>query len=127
MAKKTLVYARALLSAFLKAPEKEQRGIAARFRQLLKKRGDLKLASSVLQEFCKLWESRNGIVARVVTAKESSVTDAVKKALDRQGYQVAKEQDPRLVGGAAVFLGNEYLVDNSVKGRLQKLQSMLKR
>lgn len=127
MAKKTLVYARALLETFKQVPEKEWKGVALRFKRLLKKRGDLKLASSILQEFGKLWESREGTVARVVTAKEPSAAGAVEKALEERGYQVKREADMRLIGGVAVFLGNEYLADNSVRGRLRKLQAMLKR
>ena len=128
MAKKTRLYAKALVESLEGVMEKEQREIAARFKHLLKKRGDLRHVSSVLQEFKKLWEERKGKIARVVAATElpSSLSSFMKSALKKKGYQVKEEQDKNLIGGAAVFLGNEYLFDNTVKGKLQKLKDVLK-
>jgi len=128
MAKKASLYAKALLKSLDGAPEKKQREIAIRFKSLLKKRGDLRYFNSVLQEFLKLWEERKGKVARVVSAKElpSSFAFAMKSALKKKGYQVKEEHSENLIGGVAVFLGNEYLFDNTVKGKLQKLKAVLK-
>jgi len=128
MAKKASLYAKVLVQSLDGAREKEQREIAARFKNLLKKRGDLRHVSSVLQEFKKLWEERKGKVARVVSATELSLplSSLMKSALKKKGYQVKEEQNKDLIGGAAVFLGNEYLFDNTVKGKLQKLKAVLK-
>lgn len=128
MAKKASLYAKALLASFASAPEKEQKKIAARFKNLLKRQGDLRRVSLVLQEFEKLWEQRQGKVARVVSAAKlsSSFVNPLKSALKKKGYQAKEEQDTSLIGGAAVFLGNEYLFDNTVQGKLQKLKAALK-
>ncbi|MCH7828316.1 F0F1 ATP synthase subunit delta [Patescibacteria group bacterium] len=127
MTKKASIYAKVLVQSFKGAPEKEQKMIAARFKSLLKKRGDLRYVSSILQEFAKLWEERNGKIAHVLTAHELPVLYAhlIKSALKKQGYQVKTELNESLIGGTAIFLGQEYLFDNTVKGKLQKLRAVL--
>lgn len=127
MIKKSIVYATGLLRALDGIPEKEQKARVVRFKKLLKKRGDLRLLSSILQEFEKLWEQRKGTVACLVSAAKipSSFSESVKKTLKKKGYQVKEEQDESVIGGTAVFLGNEYLFDNTVKGKLQKLKAVL--
>ena len=86
MAKKASLYAKALFHALNGASEKEQKEIAIRFKSLLKKRGDLRHLSSVLQEFLKLWEERNGKIARVVAAHKlpSSFVAPMKSALKKR-------------------------------------------
>ncbi|MDP4007136.1 MAG: F0F1 ATP synthase subunit delta [bacterium] len=124
MAKKTTQYALALLKALDGKQEKEQRVRVARFKKLLKKRGDLPLLSSVLQEFSKFWEQRQGKLAFLVSGGKfpHSVSASIKKTLVDKGYQLKEGEDARLIGGSAVFLGSEYLIDNSVKGKLEKLK-----
>lgn len=128
MVKKASLYAKALVQSFSGASEKEQKEIAIRFKNLLKKRGDLRYASLALQEFTKLWEERNGKVARVISSSElpSPFISSMKSVLKKNGYQIKEEQNESLIGGAAVFLGQEYLFDNTAKGKLQKLKSVLK-
>ncbi|MCH8049014.1 F0F1 ATP synthase subunit delta [Patescibacteria group bacterium] len=128
MAKKASLYAKVLVQSLNGASEKEQKEIAIRFKSLLKKRGDLRHVSSILQEFLKLWEERKGKIARVITAHElpSSFVSSMKSVLKKKGYQVKEEQNENLIGGAAVFLGNEYLFDNTARGRLQKLKTLVK-
>ena len=128
MAKKASLYAKVLVQSFNGASEKEQKEIAIRFKRLLKKQGDLRYASLALQEFTKLWEERNGKVARMISSSElpSPFVSSMKSVLKKDGYQIKEEQNESLIGGAAVFLGNEYLFDNTAKGKLQKLKAVLK-
>lgn len=126
MSKKTRTYARALLGAFSRGPEKEAGATAKRFKLLLRKRGDLRLLSAVLGEFRKMWEERKGEVARVVTAKKLPLQDSLLRELKREGYQAKREEDKDLIGGTAVFLGKSCLFDNSVRGKLQKIQKLLR-
>jgi F0F1-type ATP synthase delta subunit len=125
MSKKTRTYAKALLGVFSRAPEREARATAKRFKKLLRKRGDLRFLSAVLQEFKKMWQERKGEIARVVTAKEQPLGSSLLRELKRKGYQAKKEENKDLIGGTAVFLGNTYLLDNSVRGKLQKIQKLL--
>ncbi|MDA1337551.1 MAG: F0F1 ATP synthase subunit delta [bacterium] len=128
MAKKTSLYARALVQSLRDVSEKEQRARVARFKSLLKKRGDLRLLSGVLGEFAKLWEQRNGKIANIVSAKKASPAflETAGRALKKEGYVAKEEVNELLIGGSAVFLGNEYLIDSSVRGKLHKLRLFLK-
>ena len=128
MAKKTSLYARALVESLKDAPLKEQKEKIMRFKNLLKKRGDLRLQSAILGEFVKLWEKRDGKIATVISAKEApdSFIHSITKTLKKEGYIVKEEENEALIGGFAVFLSNEYLVDNSIKGKLHKLRLLLK-
>lgn len=96
-----------------------------RFKEQVVKRGDIKLFGSIVKEFEKRWESRNGTMACVVTPAQSQVKKKVKEELRSQGYTVKEEVQEQLIGGVAVFLGNDYLIDNSMRGRLRQLQSRL--
>lgn len=128
MAKKARLYAKALVSSLDNVAEKEQKVRVVRFLNLLKKRGELRQLSLILQEFKKFWEQRKGTIAHVVSAENLSLPLAseIKKSLAKQGYQVKEEKDTRVIGGTAVFLSNEYLFDNTVKGKLEKLKAALK-
>ena len=128
MAKKTSLYARALVESLKDAPLKEQKERIVRFKTLLKKRGDLRLQSAILGEFVKLWEKRDGKIATVISAKEApdSFISSITKTLKKEGYIVKEEENEALIGGFAVFLSNEYLIDNSIKGKLHKLRLLLK-
>ena len=128
MAKKTSLYARALVESLKDVPLKEQKERIVRFKTLLKKRGDLRLQSAILGEFVKLWEKRDGKIATVISAKEApdSFIHSITKTLKKEGYVVKEEENEALIGGFAVFLSNEYLIDNSIKGKLHKLRLLLK-
>ena len=128
MAKKTSLYARALVESLKDASAKEQKERIMRFKTLLKKRGDLRLQSAILGEFVKLWEQRDGKIAKVVSAKKAPTffIDSTTKTLKKEGYTVKEEENEALIGGFAVFLSNEYLIDNSIKGKLHKLRLLLK-
>ena len=128
MAKKTSLYARALVESLQDVPVKEQKERIVRFKTLLKKRGDLRLQSAILGEFVKLWEKRDGKIATVISAKEApdSFIHSITKTLKKEGYIVKEEENEALIGGFAVFLSNEYLIDNSIKGKLHKLRLLLK-
>lgn len=128
MAKKTSLYARALVESLQDVSIKEQKERIVRFKTLLKKRGDLRLQSAILGEFEKRWEKRDGKIATVISAKEApdSFISSITKTLKEEGYIVKEEEEEALIGGFAVFLSNEYLIDNSIKGKLYKLRLLLK-
>tara|TARA_Y100000310_G_scaffold335775_1_gene418654 strand:+ start:3039 stop:3434 length:396 start_codon:yes stop_codon:yes gene_type:complete len=127
MTKKTRIYARALVAALKDVEGKEMQARIARFKEVLKKRGDLKLVSAVIREFQRLWEQREGKISRVVVANPEAGggLKKTKEMLQKKGYQSTQEVQEDLIGGLAVFLGSEYLIDNTIRGRLQKLQEYL--
>ncbi|MBI1984504.1 MAG: F0F1 ATP synthase subunit delta [Candidatus Wildermuthbacteria bacterium] len=127
MQNKARLYAAVLLSSLQKASGSELEKRAKRFRDLLKKRGDLKLAANILQEFKKLWRERKGKIAEVQSAKPLLRSQAAvfRKKLQKQGFIFENKVDESAIGGVAVLLGNEYFVDNTVKGKLRKIGSMI--
>jgi F0F1-type ATP synthase delta subunit len=128
MTKNPIAYAEALVWSLKDASEKEQQVRIQRFHKLLKKQGDVRLLSPILREFEKLWEQKNGKVARLVSTGtiSSFLKESIESGLKEKGYQLREVKEESLIGGAAVFLGNEYLIDNSIQGKLRKLQMILK-
>ncbi|MCH7552292.1 F0F1 ATP synthase subunit delta [Patescibacteria group bacterium] len=117
---KTKMYAKALLEVLEGKSEKEQKLVAQRLKQLLKKRGDLRLLSAIVKEVESL---QQGNPAQVVTAFKLSeqARSMVKKYLEQKGFSMQEKVDAHVLGGIAVYLGKEYMIDGTVRGKLQKL------
>ncbi len=127
MQNKTRAYAAALVNVLEKAPWRVRAQRLRNFKKLLKKRGDLKLVSKILQEFSKLWKERKGTVAYVISAKplRPHARESLKRALVKKGFLYEEKIDPSLIGGVQILLGQEYFIDNSIKAKLRKLRSQL--
>lgn len=123
MQSKAKTYGQILKEALEQAPENKRRAVCGRFRDLLKKRGDLRLLSKALQEFKRLWENREGMLATVIfaSAPTKQAREMAEKALTRKGFVYRQEVDPTLIGGTRIFLGNDILIDNTIRGKLQAL------
>jgi len=117
---KAKVYAKALIEAAQDKPEEEQRLVARRLKQLLKKRGDLRLLSHILKE---AEHMQQGNPAQVVSASELSeqARNTLKKSLEQKGFFMKEEVDADVIGGIAIYLGKEYMIDGTVRRKLQKL------
>lgn len=102
---------------------------ARKFIQLLRRRGDTRLFSKILRDFGRKWQTFEGKTARIVSAKklEESARDTAEKSLKKLGYQMQEEIDTDLKEGSAIFLGNDYLIDGSVNGKLKKILDTLKK
>lgn len=120
---KAYIYAKALKEVLEKTPAKKQKEVIARLKLVLKKRQDLRHLSQVIKEFERLWLERKGKRAKAIIAKPlgSLLRGAVSRALSKQGFQYEEEIKKEIVGGIALFLGNEYLVDNTIRSKLAKL------
>ena len=117
---KAKMYAKAFLEAADSKTEEEQRHIAQRLRQLLKKRGDLRLLSHVLKERESL---QQGNPVKVVTAFKLSeqAKSTLEKSLEQKGFSMQEKVDAHVIGGIVMYLGKEYMIDGTVRGKLQKL------
>lgn len=115
----------ALKDVLLKSSSQKQGIRIANFKKLLKKRGDLKIATKVLREFKTLWLERNGKIGKVLSAKPLSqeAKGRAKRALAKKGFAYDEKTDPSLIGGMALLLGNEYYIDNTVRGKIEKLRA----
>jgi F0F1-type ATP synthase delta subunit len=124
---KARTYAAIMVQALDGVSEKEAIGKIRRLKALLYKRGDFKHMGKILQEFSKAWQERKGKVATVVTAEPLS--DKAKKNIDaslaKGGYVSAQKVDESVIGGMALYLGNDYVIDGTIKGKLQKLARYL--
>ncbi|TSC56302.1 MAG: hypothetical protein Greene071421_242 [Parcubacteria group bacterium Greene0714_21] len=127
MQNKVRIYGEVLKEVLEKIPEQKYRSVFQNFKNLLKKRGDLRLLSKAVQEFKTVWENRKGKKGTVVFAKTPSgaMRKTVAKALKRKGFIYEEKIDPRLVGGAEIFLGNDYLIDNSIQGKLASIAKLV--
>ena len=125
MPSKARIYGEVLKEVLEKTPEQKRKALFQNFRNLLKKRGDLRLLARAVQEFKTAWTNRKGNMGTVVFAKIPSARDrrSVTKTLKRKGFIYKQIVDPALVGGAKIFLGNEYVIDNTIRGKLQRLLS----
>ena len=128
MQNKTRKYAKALASVLEKAESKsEAEKIAKRFKHLLYKRGMVKKSGQILQEFSRILKEKDGREAVVVSALklESKTKNKIEKNLAEKGYRMEEKVDPSLIGGIALILGNEYLIDGTLKGKLKRLEKII--
>ena len=116
---KAKVYAKALVALNGKT-EEEQKLVAQRLKQLLKKRGDLRLLSAILKETENL---QQGNRAQIVTASKLSeqARNTLKESLEQKGFSMQEKVDAHVIGGIAMYLGKEYMIDATVRRKLQKL------
>lgn len=123
MPSKARIYGEILKEVLEKTPAKKRKALFQNFKDLLKKRGDLRLLARAVQEFKTAWENRKGKKGTVVFAKIPSARArrSLIKTLKRKGFIYEQVVDPTLVAGAEIFLGNDYLIDSSIKGKLRTL------
>ncbi len=123
------MYAQALKETLEGVSQKTQATVRIKnFKKLLKKRGDLKLLAQILQEFQKAWRERKGKIGELLSAKPLSpaIREYSKKAVQKKGFVYEEKVDSSLIGGMALLLSNEYLIDNTVAGKIRKLREQLK-
>jgi len=127
MQNKARQYARALMEALKGKTQKEAEGIVKRLKQLLKRRGDLRLIYQVEKEFIKMEAEREGVPAEVVTATVLSdqTRKEMEQSLEKKGFTMRERVEQDLIGGTAIFLGKEQLIDGTIRGRLNRIAKLL--
>ena len=115
------------MEALEEKTQKEAERIVKRLKQLLKRRGDLRLIYKVEKEFIKMEAEREGVSAEVVTASVLSdqTRREIEQNLEKKGFAIQERVEPDVIGGIAVFLGKEQLVDGTVRGRLNRIAKLL--
>ena len=123
MRNKSRKIALALVSALEKSNETEAKKKANKFKQIAYKWGATKQTGEILREFGKAWKRKDGEIATVVSATPLSegTKSKIKKKLKNKKYLIEEEVDPSIIGGVALYLGNEYLIDATLKGKLKRL------
>ncbi len=123
--KKIRRYVKALVGSLLKArTRKEAAAMLGNFFLLVKRRGDTKFLRAILREAKSEYETKGGKVAELVSAAPLSPA-ARKKTLSLlkpKGFgAVVARVNPELLGGSALFLGNEYLMDGTLREKLYRM------
>ncbi len=128
MQNKARLYAAVLAASLAKTQSgKEVQERIVRFKEILKKRGDLKIAGRVMQEFSKAWKAAQGTQAVLVSAKRSTngAKEKISSLLEKKGFHVQEEIRPEVIGGLAILLGAEFLIDGTLRAKLDKMWSSL--
>lgn len=123
--KNTRRYVRALAGSLMKAKtSKEASSMLDNFFSLVKRRGDTKFLRAILIEVQKEYEAKGRKVAEMVSAAPLSSTSQ-KKALSLlklKGFNAPTwHVNPELLGGSALFLGNERLMDGTLREKLHRM------
>ena len=123
MQNKVKIYARALVESLSHIGENEVMERVENFKKLLKKRGDLKIAPAVFKEFENAWERLEGEIAMLVTAEPISkrARETIKLSLKNKGFQLKERVDKEILGGAALFLGSNFLIDGTVVNKIRQV------
>lgn len=121
---KTTLYARLLVEAFRDAKPAMVAARVSNFKKLLKRANDLKIAGKVVKEFERLWAAKDGTVAEVTAARPLTATARKKleSRLKSKGYVLTERIDTHVIGGVALRLGNDVLVDGTIINKLQRLR-----
>ncbi|MBI2452620.1 MAG: F0F1 ATP synthase subunit delta [Parcubacteria group bacterium] len=118
-------YASALAGSLAKAKtRKEAAAMLDNFFSLVKRRGHAKFLRTVLIEVQKKYEARGRKPAEMVSAAPLSSASRKKtlSLLKRKGFGTpAWRVSPELLAGSALFLGNEYLMDGTLREKLRRI------
>lgn len=117
------IYAKVLHEALKGISLAEQKKRVRVFKEILKKRGDIKMSHGILQEFHRLQKEQKGKRGKVVSAKQlsRSIKTMLAATLKSTKFALEERVDKAVIGGVAVFLGKEFLIDNTILGRLRRL------
>lgn len=123
MQSKARIYAKVLYESLKRVSLAEQKKRIRAFKNILKKRGDSKISHGILQEFHRLQKEQKGKIGEVVSARAlpSSIKTTLSKMLKSMKFALEDRISPAVIGGVALFLGKEFLIDNTIIGRLRKL------
>lgn len=118
-------YVRALLGSLNEAAtRKEAAAMLSNFFLLVKRRGDTKFLRAILIEVQKEYEAKGKKPAEVQSAAPLS-SASQKKALSLlklKGFNAPTWRvNPQLLGGSALFLGNECLMDGTLREKLHRM------
>ena len=128
MQSKTAGYAQFLVELAKASSKSEFQKKTAVFAEILRKRGDARLFPKIVQEFERRWTATEGRYATVITGSELSAVlqKQLQDTLSKKGYDVKKRVREDMGEGTAILLGDSYLIDGTVRGKLQELFNQTK-
>ena len=125
---KTKIYSRALKEVLESVAEEEIPEKIRNFKNLLKKRGELKTAGRIMREFKKIWSQKKGRAAEVITATPLTEEQRgkISRSLKEKGFIIKEKVDPAALGGIALIFGDENLIDRTIKNKIRLLWRNIK-
>lgn len=121
------IYAGALYSALEDKKSDQTDVVILNFLKILRKKGLLDRLNKILDEFKKLYNQKNGIIALKVASIAPLEEDTIKKiaeSLEIKNYEAEMIVDKKLLGGVAVRY-DDNLLDMTLKNYLNKLTKHL--
>ena len=124
---KAKTYAEVMVESFDGVSEKEAAKRVQRLKTLLSKRGDFKQLSKILYEFTRAWKERKGQIAEVVTAEPlaGKARESMEESLKEKGYIMEERIDSSVIGGIALYLGRDFLIDGTIRGKLKRISKII--
>ena len=120
-------YAQALYESTAGQPQKEQEKILAQFLSVLERYHDHSLLPRITEAYEKIRRRREKIVkVEVVTAKKvkNSLLDQIREKFDKK-VEFVEKIVPEVLGGLKLTVNDEYLIDGTFQGRVDKLYKQM--
>ena len=96
------------------------------FVNILIKNKDLDISNDIISEFEKYYREKNKILdVEISSAKklDAENIDTIKKIFGKE-TKFKEIIEPSLIGGVILKIGNNLLIDNTIKKRLQRIQQI---
>ena len=116
-------YAIALLQAFEASPEEKEKAVVKHFFRLLRKKGDLRRLTRILEELRRVYFKRENI-RHVYVESFGGLSDGVKKEIERAlGKKVYFEElvQPNILAGIRLIVDDEILIDATGRTQIERL------
>ena len=124
-------YSQTLFELTENKSESEVFAIVQKFAEQLKKDGQLKNASKIMEKFAESFNKENGIVVTVVRGRGDLSRDVLEKIekFVKEKYSAKEVEmnfviDEAVMGGIIIKVGDE-IIDGSVSSQLKRLQKEL--
>ncbi|KKQ44167.1 MAG: F0F1 ATP synthase subunit delta [Candidatus Moranbacteria bacterium GW2011_GWC2_37_8] len=126
-------YSQTLLELTENKSESEIFDIVQSFAEQLKKDGQLKNSSKIIEKFSEIYNAANGIVEVTVTTSRSLSSDQadkiesyIKEKYSAKEVLINNVVDEKIKGGIVIRVGDE-IIDGSIEAQLKRLQKELAR
>jgi F-type H+-transporting ATPase subunit delta len=113
------------------ATEEESRKTVKEFAAYLAKKGLLKKAGKIMEEYATLYNTKHSVVDATVTLvarldekNRMDLREALKKKHDAREVHILEKVDQRLIGGMKIQIGDT-VYDSSIQNSLNQLQAQL--
>ncbi|HHD92191.1 MAG TPA: hypothetical protein ENL06_01025 [Candidatus Portnoybacteria bacterium] len=114
---KSKQYAIALYQTVKNKNEQEIQKLLGNFFSIVKKNGDRFLLKQILNHFQQIAQ-KNGDLNHLKIITAQGYKDL---PLSADWNEVKKEIQPNIIGGVIAIINHQYLIDNSIKGKINKI------